>query len=70
MSHQFYAWAEERSRVHPGLTGLWQISGRSDVSFEEMMRLDLEYIRSWSLALDLSIILETPLSVLKGIGAY
>jgi exopolysaccharide biosynthesis polyprenyl glycosylphosphotransferase len=70
MSRQFYAWAEGRSRVHPGLTGLWQINGRSDASFEEMMRLDLEYIRSWSLALDLSILLETPISVLKGVGAY
>jgi exopolysaccharide biosynthesis polyprenyl glycosylphosphotransferase len=70
MSREFYDWAEGRSRVHPGLTGLWQTNGRSDLSFEEMMRLDLEYIRSWSLALDFSIILETPLLVLKGAGAY
>ncbi|HTF69607.1 MAG TPA: sugar transferase [Edaphobacter sp.] len=70
MSRQFYAWAEGRSRVHPGLTGLWQTSGRSDLSFEDMMRLDLEYISGWSLSLDFSIILETPLLVLKGAGAY
>jgi exopolysaccharide biosynthesis polyprenyl glycosylphosphotransferase len=70
MSRQFYVWAEGRSRVHPGLTGLWQTRGRSDLSFEDMMRLDLEYIRSWSLSSDFSIILETPLLVLKGAGAY
>lgn len=70
MSREFYAWAEGRSRVPPGLTGLWQTSGRSDLSFEDMMRLDLEYIRSWSLSSDLSIILETPILVLKGAGAY
>lgn len=70
MSRQFTAWAEGRSAVQPGITGLWQISGRSDLSFEEMVRLDLEYIRTQSIFLDLKIILETPSLVLKGVGAY
>jgi lipopolysaccharide/colanic/teichoic acid biosynthesis glycosyltransferase len=70
MSRQFTAWAEGRSAVQPGITGLWQISGRSELSFEEMVRLDLEYIRTQSIFLDLKIILETPSLVLKGVGAY
>jgi exopolysaccharide biosynthesis polyprenyl glycosylphosphotransferase len=70
MSRRFTAWAEGRSGVQPGITGLWQVSGRSDLSFEDMVRLDLEYIRNWSLMLDIKIILETPMLVLKGMGAY
>jgi exopolysaccharide biosynthesis polyprenyl glycosylphosphotransferase len=70
MSRKFSAWAEERSGVQPGITGLWQVSGRSDLSFEDMVRLDLEYISNWSLMLDIKIILETPALVLKGLGAY
>lgn len=70
MSQQFFAWSEGRARVQPGLTGLWQIGGRSDLPFEDMIRLDLQYIQNWSLALDISIILETPLLVLRGVGAY
>ena len=54
----------------PGITGLWQIRGRSDLSFQEMMELDTYYIRSWSLKLDIQILLETPLVVLLGRGAY
>jgi exopolysaccharide biosynthesis polyprenyl glycosylphosphotransferase len=70
MSRQFAAWAEGRSGVQPGITGLWQISGRSDLSFDDMVRLDLEYISNWSLLLDIKIILETPALVVKGQGAY
>jgi exopolysaccharide biosynthesis polyprenyl glycosylphosphotransferase len=70
MSQRFFAWSEGRARVQPGLTGLWQIGGRSDLSFEDMIRLDLQYIQNWSLALDISIILETPIPVLRGVGAY
>ena len=69
-SREFHAWSEQRSRVPPGITGLWQINGRSDLTFERMIELDIEYIRKWSLDLDLRILLETPLVVLVGKGAY
>lgn len=70
MSKEFAEWAELRAKVVPGITGLWQIRGRSNLSFEEMVQLDIEYIRSWSLILDLRILLATPLAVLSGRGAY
>ncbi len=70
MSRAFAEWAEGRARVQPGITGLWQIRGRSELPFEEMVRLDLEYTQRWSLALDISILLATPALVLKGTGAY
>jgi lipopolysaccharide/colanic/teichoic acid biosynthesis glycosyltransferase len=54
----------------PGITGLWQVSGRSHVKFDEMVRLDLRYANSWSLWLDLKILMLTPLAVLRGTGAY
>jgi len=69
-SREFNTWSEQRSRVLPGITGLWQIRGRSDLSFEEMIELDVEYIRQWSLELDLRILLETPVVVITGRGAY
>jgi len=56
--------------VKPGITGLWQVNGRSRVRFEDMVRLDLQYARTWSLGLDLKILLETPRAVLFGEGAY
>jgi exopolysaccharide biosynthesis polyprenyl glycosylphosphotransferase len=70
MSKQYAAWSEGRAKVYPGLTGLWQVSGRSDLPFEDMVRLDLSYIQNWSLALDIRILLETPSMVLRGEGAY
>ncbi len=63
-------WAEHRTQVHPGITGIWQIRGRSDLSFEQMVELDLHYIANWSLMLDIQILLETPLAVFSGRGAY
>jgi len=62
----------ERARlsVTPGLTGLWQVSGRSTLSFKEMIELDLAYINNWSLGLDLLILLRTPWAILSGRGAY
>jgi len=69
-SREFRAWSEQRSRVLPGITGLWQIRGRSDLTFEQMIDLDIDYIRQWSLELDLRILLETPVVVLTGRGAY
>ncbi len=58
-----------RFSVAPGLTGLWQVSGRSNVDFDDWMKLDLEYVDSWSLRADLKILLRTPLTVLKRVGA-
>jgi exopolysaccharide biosynthesis polyprenyl glycosylphosphotransferase len=57
-------------QVKPGITGLWQVTGRSSTSFDEMVRLDLKYIHEWSLWLDFKILLLTPLAVIKGKGAY
>lgn len=59
-----------RLLVKPGLTGLWQISGRSDLSWEEAVRLDLRYVEDWSLALDTVILWKTLRAVLQGQGAY
>lgn len=56
--------------VRPGITGLWQVSGRSDVSYEERVRLDMHYIRNWSIWFDLKILLETIPAVLFSRGAY
>jgi lipopolysaccharide/colanic/teichoic acid biosynthesis glycosyltransferase len=56
--------------VKPGITGLWQVNGRSRVKFEDMVRLDLQYARTWSLGLDLKILLQTPRAVFFGEGAY
>jgi lipopolysaccharide/colanic/teichoic acid biosynthesis glycosyltransferase len=59
-----------RFDVSPGLTGLWQVSGRSDLSYADLQHLDSVYVRSWSFLWDLRIILETPRSVFAGRGAY
>jgi exopolysaccharide biosynthesis polyprenyl glycosylphosphotransferase len=56
--------------VKPGMTGLWQVSGRSDLSREEAERLDLYYVENWSLALDLQVLWKTWSAVLRGSGAY
>ncbi len=63
-------WHKDRLRVKPGLTGLWQVSGRSQVPFDEMVKLDLYYISQWSVALDLKIIWKTIPVMVKGDGAY
>jgi exopolysaccharide biosynthesis polyprenyl glycosylphosphotransferase len=59
-----------RLLVKPGLTGLWQVSGRSDLSWEESVRLDLRYVENWSLTLDLQILCRTWSAVVRGRGAY
>jgi exopolysaccharide biosynthesis polyprenyl glycosylphosphotransferase len=59
-----------RLRVRPGITGMWQVSGRSETSFEEYTRLDLYYVDNWSLVVDLAILLKTLPAVLKSDGAY
>jgi exopolysaccharide biosynthesis polyprenyl glycosylphosphotransferase len=56
--------------VKPGITGLWQVSGRSDLPWEEAERLDLRYVENWSLALDLQILWKTSSAIIKGSGAY
>lgn len=56
--------------VKPGITGLWQVTGRSRVKFDDMVRLDLRYATSWSPWLDFKILMRTPLAVIKGSGAY
>src|SRR5918994_1417742 len=61
---------KRRLEAVPGMTGYWQISGRSNLSFEEMMRLDLYYIENWSLSFDVEIILRTLGAVLRREGAY
>ena len=66
-------YSEEVSRrlvVKPGLTGLWQVNGRSDLSWEESVRLDLRYVENWSLALDSQILWKTFSVILRGSGAY
>jgi lipopolysaccharide/colanic/teichoic acid biosynthesis glycosyltransferase len=64
------SWYLKRFTVRPGLTGLWQVSGRNERTYEEMVRLDIEYAESRSLLLDLSILAKTPLTVLgrKGVA--
>lgn len=62
--------AVRRLRVKPGLTGLWQVSGRSDLSWDESLRLDLWYVDNWCLVLDLQILFRTAKAVLRGAGAY
>ncbi len=67
----FEPWQKEKLAVTPGLTCLWQAYGRSDIqNFDEWVRMDLEYIRRWSLTLDLRILCQTAVSVFKGKGAY
>jgi exopolysaccharide biosynthesis polyprenyl glycosylphosphotransferase len=56
--------------VKPGITGLWQVRGRSATTFDEMVRLDIKYSREWSLWLDIKILAQTPWAVFKGKGAY
>ncbi len=62
-------WYELRSKVKPGITGAWQVSGRSDLGFREMIQHDINYIQNWSLWLDLVILVKTVPAVLRGRGA-
>jgi len=63
-------WEWRRLEVTPGLTCIWQVSGRSNISFDKWMELDIYYIENWSLLLDFKILLQTIPAVLKGSGAY
>ena len=67
----YQTWHRRRIlEVKPGITGLWQVTGRSTVRFDEMVRLDLRYATNWSPWLDIKILLLTPLAVIRGSGAY
>jgi lipopolysaccharide/colanic/teichoic acid biosynthesis glycosyltransferase len=59
-----------RLETTPGITGLWQVSGRSDLAFDEMVMMDITYIDTWSLGLDLKILFRTVSAVLAARGAY
>lgn len=68
---KYAVWHRERLlRMKPGITGLWQVMGRSSTSFDDMVRLDVKYLREWSLWLDIVIIAKTPWVMVKGKGAY
>ena len=63
-------WHRKRYLVLPGMTGLWQISGRSNLGFDDLVRLDFYYLENWSVWLDISILVKTLPAVLAGRGAY
>jgi exopolysaccharide biosynthesis polyprenyl glycosylphosphotransferase len=63
-------WHRKRYLVLPGMTGLWQVSGRSELDFDELVRLDFLYLERWSVFLDLSIMLKTIPAVLRGKGSW
>jgi len=63
-------WHRRRYNVLPGLTGLWQIAGRSDLTFDDLVRLDFYYLENWSIWLDITILIKTPIAVFSRKGAY
>ena len=67
---RYHPWHRKRYAGPQGMTGLWQVSGRSELSFEEMVLLDIYYLENWTLLLDLEIILKTVPVILMGRGAY
>jgi exopolysaccharide biosynthesis polyprenyl glycosylphosphotransferase len=69
-SEQITGWASRRLETTPGITGLWQVLGRNDIPFEEMVKLDYVYVTNWSLWWDIKILVQTVPTVLKRQGAY
>lgn len=67
---KYGSWGGALMTAMPGLTGLWQVSGRSDTSYDERVNLDMTYVHNWSLWMDIKIILRTVPAVLRGDGAY
>lgn len=67
---KYEEWHKQRLNITPGMTGLWQVSGRSDLTFEEMVKLDIFYIENWNMWLDLKVIMRTFGAVLFAKGAY
>jgi exopolysaccharide biosynthesis polyprenyl glycosylphosphotransferase len=68
--NQLEEWEKKRMQVKQGITGLWQVSGRSDISYEERIKLDLYYIQNWSIWLEFKIIILTIVRIFSGSGAY
>lgn len=69
-ANTYQLWHTERLEVQPGITGLWQISGRSDVDFDDRLRMDIHYIRERSITYDIAILLKTAIAVFQSKGAY
>jgi exopolysaccharide biosynthesis polyprenyl glycosylphosphotransferase len=67
---QYQEWHRKRLLVSPGITGLWQVSGRSDLTFDEMVLLDIYYVENWNILLDINILLRSIPAVLRARGAY
>jgi exopolysaccharide biosynthesis polyprenyl glycosylphosphotransferase len=67
---KYEPWGLNLLTVHPGITGIWQVSGRSNVSYEERVRMDMHYIRNWTIWMDLQLLFQTIPAVLRGTGAY
>ena len=67
---QLEDWHRKRYLVLPGMTGLWQVSGRSELDFDELVRLDFLYLERWSVFLDLTILLQTIPAVVRAKGAW
>jgi lipopolysaccharide/colanic/teichoic acid biosynthesis glycosyltransferase len=67
---QYKKWGINLLTVRPGITGLWQVSGRSDLSYERRVQLDMHYVRNWSIWLDLWLLFQTLPAVIRGTGAY
>ena len=67
---KYQEWHKRRLSVSPGMTGLWQVSGRSDLTFDEMVLLDIYYVENWNLFLDMSILLRSIPAVIRARGAY
>jgi lipopolysaccharide/colanic/teichoic acid biosynthesis glycosyltransferase len=69
-SETFTGWQARRFELRPGITGLWQVSGRNDLSMDDLRRLDYLYVASWSLWWDVKIVWDTPRAMARGFGAY
>ncbi len=67
---RYQQWGTNLLTIRPGISGLWQVSGRSDVSYEERVRLDMYYIRNWTVWLDINLLVRTIPAAIKGKGAY
>jgi lipopolysaccharide/colanic/teichoic acid biosynthesis glycosyltransferase len=69
-SEELDEWVAVRFEVRPGITGLWQVSGRNDLSVDHLERLDYLYVASWSMWWDMKILWDTPKAIWRGTGAY